>query len=826
MWETVAIASALLSCGIMVEVRPEGIRPARGIEHAAGQSGAPPTGSLNAVGSGVALGWARDPDYAGPITVELHVDGKLFHAGPADLEHGGVVGRHGWMFLHPAFGPGTHTARAYALGVGPDGIPDGTRVELQHSPRTWIEPADREFWLHSFDGSVRIAFDRKFGGAITKIYDHANMGDRCLIDWEQAGAMFQPAFWLMPRHPNLPPGCLNTDDMWYDNPTLAGFWADGSAGNPIGILGTDTNAPDPEEFIGYENSGRLVHFKSRFIRYNYCTSGSALMAQRNLWDTDFYLEQWADMVGPVGRTLRLHSRITHVGQAGRLVSSRQWPIIFAFHLPRTVYWEDGGRRDLVNASPGLGFNPDANWAALLHPTRDVGIGTVMPAGMQSMAGRPRFNTGVLGTGQAGEPLSILFAGGGLVDLRTLGTLQGVQVDPQDPGGGSFFFSPGGSVTWTAHYPIGELDQIRSSAAALLAGTAVAGFTAQPTAGIAPAAVQFIDASTGLLNTRQWDFGDGFTSIAAHPLHTYTKPGAYTVTLTVAGGGGNDVRTLTRHISVLAPESCAGQRIASFEGYDPGVQVMFRTPRTAGSTSVHLAAAPDLAVTTDEIQAFDGNRAVEVRWAFTDSGLQRWLQLTTHDGAHLPNPTIDLRRRIRVRLRLDAGSVRLCLGIRETGMDVPIGADGGTAGPIEWLGAHGVLSGAPQGVLVNAKPGAWQTLTFNPTRGPVQSFTGDGVVAAPYDKGVLEHLAFSSTGQPGPFTIYLDAIELVCMPDFDRDGDVDQEDFGLLQRCLSGLSVPHEGGCAQADLDGDGDVDGDDLGAFLDCLGGPDQPPGC
>lgn len=350
---------------------------------------------------------------------------------------------------------------------------------------------------------------------------------------------------------------------------------------------------------------------------------------------------------------------------------------------------------------------------------------------------------------------------------------------------------------------------------------VAAFTAEPVAGVAPFAVQFTDGSTGPIGSRLWSFGDGSISTATHPLWTYTQPGAYTVTLVVTGPGGSDMATRTRYVSVLAPELCSGQRIAPFEGYAPDAQVMFRPPRTSGSTSGHLAASPNSAVTTDAVEAFDGNRVLKVQWAFVDDAPHRWLRLTTNDGAWIPNPAIDLRRPIRVRLRLDAGSFRLCAGIRETGVDVPIGADGGTVGPIEWLGADSVQSGAPQGVLVTAQPGVWQTFTFTPTADPVQGFTGDGVLAAAQHRGVLEHLAFSSVGEAGPFIVYLDAIEQVCPPkqDLDLDGDVDLDDFGIFQRCLSGPFVSQtDPACVNARLDGDPDVDYADLVSFRRCLG--------
>ena len=63
-------------------------------------------------------------------------------------------------------------------------------------------------------------------------------------------------------------------------------------------------------------------------------------------------------------------------------------------------------------------------------------------------------------------------------------------------------------------------------------------------------------------------------------------------------------------------------------------------------------------------------------------------------------------------------------------------------------------------------------------------------------------------------------------DFDLDGDVDQQDFGHFQVCLSGFGTPYAAGCADADLEGDNDVDTNDLSVFLDCMAGANQPPRC
>ncbi len=60
----------------------------------------------------------------------------------------------------------------------------------------------------------------------------------------------------------------------------------------------------------------------------------------------------------------------------------------------------------------------------------------------------------------------------------------------------------------------------------------AAFTATPTVGLAPLAVTFTDVSSGGPTSWSWTFGDGGTSTAQNPTHTYTAVGSYTVSLSV------------------------------------------------------------------------------------------------------------------------------------------------------------------------------------------------------------------------------------------------------------------------------------------------------
>lgn len=61
-------------------------------------------------------------------------------------------------------------------------------------------------------------------------------------------------------------------------------------------------------------------------------------------------------------------------------------------------------------------------------------------------------------------------------------------------------------------------------------------------------------------------------------------------------------------------------------------------------------------------------------------------------------------------------------------------------------------------------------------------------------------------------------------DFDADGDVDQEDFAILQNCLGESSSSNAGACLQADLNRDSVVNLSDFEIFRACLSGPGVPP--
>lgn len=94
---------------------------------------------------------------------------------------------------------------------------------------------------------------------------------------------------------------------------------------------------------------------------------------------------------------------------------------------------------------------------------------------------------------------------------------------------------------------------------------VADFVGTPTSGTSPLLVSFSDLSTNNPTSWSWDFGDGGTSSAQNPSHTYTSEGSYTVTLTATNADGSDSQTLTNYITVTAP---AGGDIFT-DGFESG-----------------------------------------------------------------------------------------------------------------------------------------------------------------------------------------------------------------------------------------------------------------
>lgn len=80
----------------------------------------------------------------------------------------------------------------------------------------------------------------------------------------------------------------------------------------------------------------------------------------------------------------------------------------------------------------------------------------------------------------------------------------------------------------------------------------ADFEASPATGYPPLSVHFTDLSIGEPTTWNWDFGDGGGSIISNPNHTYSKPGKYSVKLSVGRGGYSAITEQKDVVTVKIP----------------------------------------------------------------------------------------------------------------------------------------------------------------------------------------------------------------------------------------------------------------------------------
>lgn len=80
---------------------------------------------------------------------------------------------------------------------------------------------------------------------------------------------------------------------------------------------------------------------------------------------------------------------------------------------------------------------------------------------------------------------------------------------------------------------------------------LAGFSASTTTGQYPLVIDFTDTSVKHPTSWAWDFGDGATSNAQNPSHTYATPGNFAVSLTVTNGTGTNTRVRADFVTVSA-----------------------------------------------------------------------------------------------------------------------------------------------------------------------------------------------------------------------------------------------------------------------------------
>jgi len=109
-------------------------------------------------------------------------------------------------------------------------------------------------------------------------------------------------------------------------------------------------------------------------------------------------------------------------------------------------------------------------------------------------------------------------------------------------------------------------------------TAAFGFVAQNDFRYAPLVVQF-DAhasfdSDGRISSYQWDFGNGASGSGVRPVHTYSEPGEYSVTLHVFDDrGGEGVANLTVSVLVVPDDKLLRRYTWRYKGAEKTLELL-------------------------------------------------------------------------------------------------------------------------------------------------------------------------------------------------------------------------------------------------------------
>jgi PKD repeat protein len=110
---------------------------------------------------------------------------------------------------------------------------------------------------------------------------------------------------------------------------------------------------------------------------------------------------------------------------------------------------------------------------------------------------------------------------------------------------------------------------------------IADFYAIPRGGPAPCEIEWVDASSGIVESWFWDFGNGITSFFQFPFMEYSENGLYTVSLTVTNAAGQNTCTKINYIAVGIP--IAAFHATPLSGTAP-LQVQFTDDSTNTPTS--------------------------------------------------------------------------------------------------------------------------------------------------------------------------------------------------------------------------------------------------
>jgi PKD repeat protein len=130
---------------------------------------------------------------------------------------------------------------------------------------------------------------------------------------------------------------------------------------------------------------------------------------------------------------------------------------------------------------------------------------------------------------------------------------------------------------------------------------VVDFAGAPLSGQAPLRTAFVDMTIGQVTGWLWTFGDGSTSTEQNPVHVYTTPGTYAVTLSAIGPGGAASLMRDDLVQVTAAGHRAGIWTSSSEL--GGLPMSGSAWNNLVSAANRSASAPDLADQNDDTDVY-------------------------------------------------------------------------------------------------------------------------------------------------------------------------------------------------------------------------------
>ena len=275
---------------------------------------------------------------------------------------------------------------------------------------------------------------------------------------------------------------------------------------------------------------------------------------------------------------------------------------------------DGGTSTAQN--PSHTYTTAGNFTAALIVTDNNGATGTATVAISAVANRPPTASASATPTSGLAPLAVSLTGSGSDPDGTIASYawtfgDGGTSSVQNP---SHTYATAGNFTATLTVTDNN-GATGSSAVAISASTAgnqppTASCQATPTSGKAPLIVTFAGSGTdadGTIASYAWTFGDGGTSNAQNPSHTYAGAGNYTATLTVTDNGG-----------------ATGSSTV-------GISVATNLPPTASASAAPTTGAAPLAVTFTGSGSDPDGTIASYSWSFGDGGTSS-LQSPTHSYA--------------------------------------------------------------------------------------------------------------------------------------------------------------------------------------------------